>query len=174
MWATCAQLPCPIGSKKDTPDLHPSKTDLVRVWVKLFGSGCSTVVEHRPHKREVVGSNPAGCRAFSLLYPISSASLIRSLMEIQHYWFSFKMLSHAACGKANLIFTSDLIYSLELIRNKLISLLYGRTKLKKDSPYIHGGWSRLHTTRLPCLPDSLLAPDFFSWASKNPKKIRAE
>ena len=52
--------------------------------VSLLGSGCSTVVEHMPCDREVMGSNPAGCWAFSLLYLISSASLIRSHMEVQH------------------------------------------------------------------------------------------
>ena len=29
-----------------------------------MGSGCITAVEHTPHDREVVGSNPAGCWAF--------------------------------------------------------------------------------------------------------------
>ena len=40
-------------------------------------SGRSTAVEHTPRNREVVGSNPAGCWAFSLIYPLSSASLIQ-------------------------------------------------------------------------------------------------
>ena len=35
-----------------------------------------------PHDIEVVGSNPPGCLAFSLLYLISCASLIRSLEEV--------------------------------------------------------------------------------------------
>ena len=71
-----------------------------------LGSGCSTAVEHMPRTREVVGSNSVGCWAFSLLYLISSASSIRSLMEVQHYWFSFKMFSHAALGEASLIITN--------------------------------------------------------------------
>ena len=41
------------------------------------GSGCSTAVECTPHIREVMGSNPAGFRAFSLLYPLSNSSLIQ-------------------------------------------------------------------------------------------------
>ena len=42
------------------------------------GSGCRTAVECTPHDTEVVGLNPAGYWAFySLLYPISSASLIQ-------------------------------------------------------------------------------------------------
>ena len=53
--------------------------------VSLLGSGCSTVVEHMPCDREVMGLNTAGCWTFSLLYLISSASFIRSLMEVQHY-----------------------------------------------------------------------------------------
>ena len=53
--------------------------------IHRLGSGCSTVVEDTPRDREIVGLNPAGCGAFSLLYLISSASLIRSLVEVQHY-----------------------------------------------------------------------------------------
>ena len=34
------------------------------------GSGCSTALEHTPRIREVVGSNPAGCGAFFLLFSI--------------------------------------------------------------------------------------------------------
>ena len=34
---------------------------------------------------EVVGSKPAGCWAFTLLYLIGSASLIRSLVVVQNY-----------------------------------------------------------------------------------------
>ena len=70
-----------------------------------MGSGCGTAVEHMPHDIEVVGSNPAGCLAFFVLYIISSASLKRSLMEVQHYWFSLKMLSHAVWGEGSLICT---------------------------------------------------------------------
>ena len=43
----------------------------------FVGSSCSTVVEHTPYDREIVGSNPAMCWAFSLLYLISSALLIQ-------------------------------------------------------------------------------------------------
>ena len=42
-----------------------------------MGSGCSTAAERTARNREVVGSNPAGCWAFSLIYPLSSASLIQ-------------------------------------------------------------------------------------------------
>ena len=69
------------------------------------GSGCSTAVEHMPRDREVMSSNPTGCWAFSFLCLISSAFLIWSLMQVQHYWLSFKMLSHAAWGKASFICT---------------------------------------------------------------------
>ena len=60
---------------------------------RFWDSGGSTEVDG---DGEVVGSNPARCWAFSLLYLLSSASLLRSLMEVQHYWFSLKMLSHGA------------------------------------------------------------------------------
>ena len=45
------------------------------------------VVTHWTTDREVSGSIPAGRWAFfsSLLYPIRSVSLIRSLVEVQHY-----------------------------------------------------------------------------------------
>ena len=43
----------------------------------LMGSGCSTAVEHTLCDREVVGSYPARCWAFPLLYLISSTSLIQ-------------------------------------------------------------------------------------------------
>ena len=33
------------------------------------GSGCGAYVEHTPRHYEVVGSNPAGCRAFFLFVP---------------------------------------------------------------------------------------------------------
>ena len=48
---------------------------------KSLGSG---LAEHTPRDREVEGSNPAGCWACSPLYLISSVSLIRSLMGVQH------------------------------------------------------------------------------------------
>ena len=35
-----------------------------------------------------MSSNPAGGWAFFLLYPMSSASSVRSLMEVQHNFFS--------------------------------------------------------------------------------------
>ena len=38
----------------------------------------------------IMGSSCSTAVAFSVLYLISSASLIRSLKEVQHYWFSFK------------------------------------------------------------------------------------
>ena len=45
--------------------------------------GAAVVVEHMPHDREVVGLTPAGAGLFSsLLYPISSAFLIRSKTEV--------------------------------------------------------------------------------------------
>ena len=46
-------------------------------WVRLLHSGCCTAVERMPCNREVMGSNPAGCWAFSLIYPLSSASFIQ-------------------------------------------------------------------------------------------------
>ena len=55
---------------------------LAQMTIKL-GSGCSTAVEHMACDREVMGSNPTGCWAFSLLYLISGVSLIRSLVEVQ-------------------------------------------------------------------------------------------
>ena len=45
-----------------------------------------SAVEHMPRDREDMSLNPAGCLAFSsLLHPISSASIIKSLTEVQHY-----------------------------------------------------------------------------------------
>ena len=49
------------------------------------GIGCCTAVEHVSRDREIMGSNPFGCWAFSLLYLISSVSIIRFHMEVQHY-----------------------------------------------------------------------------------------
>ena len=55
-----------------------------------------------PHDREVLGSNPAGCCALYLLYLISSGSLIRSVMEVQHNLISIKnMPICAAWGEAS-------------------------------------------------------------------------
>ena len=62
--------------------------------------------ERMPRNREVVGLNTTCTGLFSsLLYPISGASLIRSLTEVQYCWFSFKkyMLSHSAWGKSSII-----------------------------------------------------------------------
>ena len=62
------------------------------------------VVEHTPRDREVVGSNPASCWAlFSSLFSLYGISLsiyqglsiIRSLTEVQNYWFSLKNVSLA-------------------------------------------------------------------------------
>ena len=50
----------------------------IKLCVDQLSSGCSTAVEHTPHDREVVGSNPAGYWAFSsLFYLISRVSLIQ-------------------------------------------------------------------------------------------------
>ena len=52
-------------------------------------------------KHEIVGSNPAGCSAFSPLRLISSDFLVGTLMKEQLNWFSLKnKLGHAAWGKA--------------------------------------------------------------------------
>ena len=32
-----------------------------------MGSGCGTVVKHMPHDQEVMGSNPAKCKAYFFL-----------------------------------------------------------------------------------------------------------
>ena len=58
--------------------------------VSLLGSGCSTVVEHMPCDREVMGLNTAGCWALFLLYLICSASFSKSHMEVQHYYSLLK------------------------------------------------------------------------------------
>ena len=52
---------------------------------------------------EVMGSIPVRCWAFSLFLSLSSASVKRSLKEVQ-YWFSF-MLSYAAWGETSIIST---------------------------------------------------------------------
>ena len=54
-----------------------------------LGSDCSTVVECKPDNREVLGSIPDRCWAFSL-YALSNASLIRSLEEEKHDFFPIK------------------------------------------------------------------------------------
>ena len=68
-----------------------------------MGSGCSTAVEHTPRNRAEkswVQILP-GDGLFSLLYPLSSASLIQIP---QHNWFSYKiLLSRAAWGEASFI-----------------------------------------------------------------------
>ena len=61
-----------------------------------LGSGCSKAVEHTPHDREVMGSNPARCWA-NKLYPIRSVSLIRSLME-EHLIFRLKLHVHSGAA----------------------------------------------------------------------------
>ena len=63
---------------------HRFELIAVSNFLEYLGSGCSTAVEHTSHDSEVVGSNPAGCWAFSLLHLICSVSLIRSLKEMQH------------------------------------------------------------------------------------------
>ena len=55
--------------------------------VKIMG----TAVEHTPHDREIVGLNPKGYWPFSLLYSISSASLNKSLTEVEDCLFCIKM-----------------------------------------------------------------------------------
>ena len=75
-----------------------------------MGSGCSTAEEPT---LELVGSIPVWCFTFSLSFHPSAmctSSLIRSLEEVQHYYFWFFltrkwMLSWAAWGKANTVFT---------------------------------------------------------------------
>ena len=47
-----------------------------------MGGGCSTAVEPTPRDIEVVGSNPAGCWSFSLLYLISSSLLTLALANL--------------------------------------------------------------------------------------------
>ena len=83
------------------PNLMPNVQKICWNNLKLtWDSNCSRA-GHIPHGREVVSSNPTRSWAFSLLYLISSASLIMSLMEVQHCWFSLKMLSHAAWDEAH-------------------------------------------------------------------------
>ena len=56
-------------------------------WSCCLGSSCST-----PHDKEVVGSYPAGCWAFFLFSILSvMRPWFRSLMEVQHYWFSYRI-----------------------------------------------------------------------------------
>ena len=57
---------------------------LINLAVLCWDGRCSTPVEQTPHDSDIMGSNPAGCWALNLLYPISSASLIRSLAEGHH------------------------------------------------------------------------------------------
>ena len=59
----------------------------------FLGSGCSKVVEHTPHNRDILGSDPARCWAFFSSLSIRSVSLIRSLVEAQHNRFSYKKYS---------------------------------------------------------------------------------
>ena len=56
------------------------KSELVSF--SLMGHNCCTAVEHTPHNKEVMGSNPVWCWAFLLLlsFPTTSGvSLLRSL-----------------------------------------------------------------------------------------------
>ena len=41
--------------------VHILKLCIAVITIGQMGSGCSTAVERMPHKREVVGLNPAGC-----------------------------------------------------------------------------------------------------------------
>ena len=55
---------------------HLKKTELLKRFVNgrelhrlgQIGSGWTTAVQHMPDSQEVVGSNPSGCSAFSLLF----------------------------------------------------------------------------------------------------------
>ena len=53
-------------------------------WLINLGNSFSTAVEQTPHEGEVVKPTPGAGLFSSLLYPISSAFLIRSLVEMQH------------------------------------------------------------------------------------------
>ena len=70
----------------------------------FWGSGCSTVVEHMPRDREIMGSNTVGYWAFfsSLISPIWIVSWRRNSSE-----FPIKniLLISAAWGKASLLGT---------------------------------------------------------------------
>ena len=55
----------------------------------VLESSCSTAVERTARNREVMGSIPSRCRAFSPSIR-SNVSLNRSLDEVQHYCFSCK------------------------------------------------------------------------------------
>ena len=55
-----------------------------------------------PLDREVVGSNSAGCWAFSLLHPIDRASLIRYFKDMQRYWFFHKYSNYCSLGWSKL------------------------------------------------------------------------
>ena len=77
--------------------LPPSESSLNRCFQN---PKLCTAVEHTPHESEDVGSNPDWCWAFfSLLYPISCASLIRSPREVQHYWFNYKICYFSGCPR---------------------------------------------------------------------------
>ena len=88
-WSVCAAAVVPgqpvVGpdgqaAERNHPEvLHASDAGMILV---NPGTGCSTAVEPTPHERELVGSNPAWCWAFSLLYSIRSVSLIRSLVVV--------------------------------------------------------------------------------------------
>ena len=57
-----------------------------------LGSGCSTAVEHTPAEQNTWGSGFNSCQVlgfFLLFLSLSIVSLIKSLKEVQQYWFSF-------------------------------------------------------------------------------------
>ena len=56
----------------------------------LWGSSCSTAVEHTHLKREVMGLIPAGCCLFLSFSVLSNVYLNRSLEEVQQYCFPMK------------------------------------------------------------------------------------
>ena len=60
-----------------------SNLRLINIFADLRTT-CSSAVEQTPCDREVMGLKPTGCWAFSFS-SFSSVSLIRSLMEVQHY-----------------------------------------------------------------------------------------
>ena len=56
----------------------------------MWGSSCGTAVEHMPAEQNSWGhgfdsGQVLGC--FMLFLSLSGVSLIRSLQEVQHYWF---------------------------------------------------------------------------------------
>ena len=85
----------------------------------LMCTSCSTVVEHTPHGKEFMGSNPAGCWAFfffSLSYqecvPHRGATLLIFLL---------KTFSCAAWGEASLITKAFSLLWIDVRWNRSIS-----------------------------------------------------